>query len=383
MVHFQRGKSMPVVKWRKQATSHKSYWPADMQRLFQTLNEIPWASLTALSTLIGGTVLFAYFRSIGYQPTGAVELVGLGITTAFVSLALLAFFALVLFSPALIYQHALVGVDFSFKSVRQREISVVLAGLQCGVFGYSLLSTAHAQFNCGREYLVSLGIGLPLFVWGVYALIKITFVPTDWEKRLLSACCALFVAICGALSVGVLLPIQQALSSAGWLADLIFIGLFFITVFLNAVAAPRLLGRSVAFFALGVATYLLVVLPMLGVNPAFFPNLVASAMGIRGAATQEIRISSKACQSLLGRMGSNSPINLPCTAGEWTSVNALILSNVGDRWLVQISGQELESAAENVKRLALAVTIPREDIELTINHQHRVNESKVESGCKG
>lgn len=381
MKHFQRGKSMPVVKRRQQATSPKSYWPADMQRLFQTLNEIPWASLTALSTLIGGSVLFAYFRSIGYQPTGPVELVGLGITTAFVSLALLVFFALVLFSPALIYQHALVGIDSSFKSVRQRKISVILAGLQCGVFGYSLLSTAYAQFNCNREYMVLLSIGLPLLVWGIFALIKITFVPTDWGKRLLSAFCALFVAICGALSVGVLLPIQQTLSSVGWLADLIFLGLLAATVVLNAVVAPALLGRSVALFALGVATYLLIVLPMMGTNPAFFPNLVAGAVGIRGAATQEMRISSKACQSLIGQMGTNSPINLPCTKGEWTSINALILSNVGDRWLVQIHSQELHSATENVEHLA--VTIPREDIELSISRQRTVSASKVESACKG
>jgi len=62
--------------------SIKSYWSIAVRRLFATLNEIPWVSLTALSTLLGGAILFVYFRSIGHVPSDLSSLFGLGVTTS-------------------------------------------------------------------------------------------------------------------------------------------------------------------------------------------------------------------------------------------------------------------------------------------------------------
>jgi hypothetical protein len=371
---------MKSVKRREPVIAPTSLWPLEIQRLFLSLSEIPWASLTALSTVLGGSLLFVYFRSIGVQLTGLTELVGLGITTALVSLAMLICFAVVLFAPTLLYKQVLLEADSSFKSVNRRQVSLALAGLQSGALGCVLLNFAHTRFVCNGQYVGWLTAGLLLFSWGLYSLIRTVLVPTGFGKRVWTAFCSFLVAGCGVFPIVVIFPLQHALIANGWAADVVFFGLFFVAVFLNAIVAPALLGRSAIVFALCVATYLLLALPMLGANPVFFPTLVARAVGVRGAEPQELRISNKACEALVAQISHSPTPNLQCTVGDWSSMNALILSNVGDRWLVQIPSLEVSSATGKIEQLE--VTIPREDIQVSIIRRSPTSGSKVENVCK-
>jgi hypothetical protein len=60
----------------------KSYWPESAKRIFESLNEIPWISLTAISTLTGILILVAYFRSIDHSPSDFSVVIGLGAVAA-------------------------------------------------------------------------------------------------------------------------------------------------------------------------------------------------------------------------------------------------------------------------------------------------------------
>lgn len=368
------------AKRQEKAAAVKSFWPVGFQRLFLSLNEIPWVSLTAFSTVLGGAVLFLYFRSIGHFPSDLSALFGLGITTAIVSMALLACFAFVLFSPTWLYQHGLADSDPAFQSISRKRVSVALAGLQFGVFGVFLLYFAYQQFICNRSSICWAIAGGVLCIWGGCSLVQTIRIPMELGQRVWSGVCAVLIGSCGLVPIVVLLPLQQALAPTGFLAVLIFFGLFAVIVFLNAFAAPTLVGRKAAAFSLFVAMYLLMVAPLLGANPVFFPTLVAGALGVREAAPQELRIPQKTCQLLLSAAGPNPPSSLQCTAGDWGAVTAQVLSNVGDRWLVQIIRKEVATGDEDVPYLR--VTIPKDGIQVITQKEHSSETKQVASSCK-
>lgn len=78
----------------------KSVWSHKTRRVFQSLNEIPWLSLTAIGTLLGVTILFWYFRSIDFFPSDFSVLIGLGVGAAASAFGALCVLTLGLFAPA-------------------------------------------------------------------------------------------------------------------------------------------------------------------------------------------------------------------------------------------------------------------------------------------
>jgi hypothetical protein len=257
----------------------KSLWPVSIRGIFLSLNEIPWVSLTALSTAWGGALLFIYFRSIGYVPSDLSALFGLGVTTAVMSIVLLVFFAFALFSPTWIYQHGLADSDPAFQSISRKHVAIILAGLQFGCLGGFLLRFSYQQFVCNSTDIFWMIVGGLLSIWGLWSLVHAFLIPTGVRKRIWSGFCAVLIGGCGAVPIVVLRPLQLALAPTGLIADLIFFGLFTVMVFFNAIAASALVGMRAVVFSLFVAIYLLIGLPLWGVNPVFFRRLLQVRLG--------------------------------------------------------------------------------------------------------
>ena len=363
----------------------KSLWPLSIRRVFLSLNEVPWVSFTALSTAWGGALLFIYFHSIGYVPSDLSALFGLGVTTAVMSIGLLAFFAFSLFSPTWIYQIGLADLKPAFQSINRKHLAIALAGLQFGCLGGFLLHFAYQQFNCNNLDVFWVVVGGLLSIWGLSSLAYVIFIPADLKKRIWCGFCAILIGGCGTVSIVVLRPLQLALAPTGFLADLIFFGLFAVIVFFNAIAALALVRMKVAVFSLFVTVYLLLILPLWGSNPVFFPTIVAGVLGVRESKPQELHIPQKTCQLLLSVVDPNSslPLALKCPAGDWGVVTAQVLSNVGDRWLVQVARQKDKAAAiDEEEALQLRITIPKEGVQIITQTEHSADVKQDASTCK-
>lgn len=366
-----------AMRKAKEATV-KSHWPVTVRRLFATLNEIPWGSLAALSAMVGGIVLFLYFRSIGYVPTDLSALFGLGITSSIVSLALLVGFAFVLFAPTWMYQHGLMEIDTSFKQASRMRVSVDLAGLQFGALGVWLLKVAYNEFICNGSPIGWLIVGAVFFVWGIYSLSRLTKIPNGFRRRLWSFWYAILIGFCGVVPIVALLPIQLALAPSGDSAVWVLLGLFVLVISFNAFVAPAFGSRTAGVFALAFAFYLLIVVPLVGGNPVFFPTLVAQVLGVREAEIQELHVPQKTCQLLLSTIESSASQIVKCSAGDWGVVKAQVLSNVGERWLIEIRKEDTNVGGE---ANYLRVTIPQDGVQ-TIRQKMSVSNAVRKNTCK-
>lgn len=359
----------------------KSYWPIGVSRLFASLHEIPWIGLTALGTLTGSALLFIYFRSLDHLPSELSSLVALGVTTSIVSLAMVLAFVLVLFSPTWVYQHLLSGSTALQKWSSGFRIFVDLAGLQFGGVGLLLAwNTVFPSSGCDVELTWFLAMFVALSIWGVFSLWRISALAIGLWQRLVNFGSGITIGFCGVLLFIALRPLQDALvSTTGDAAFFVLMGLWVLFVFANAVIAPKLGGRAAVVLAILVVVYCAVFLPLIGTRPLMFPTMVAQFLGVREASPQELRVPKRTCELVLSALGSaDAAKNVNCADGEWGVLTAHVLSNVGDRWVLEIATQR-QSALGSDSRVRL--TVPSQDAQVVRSF---TNESSPKAGtsCK-
>jgi hypothetical protein len=148
----------------------RSYWPDWVRRLFETLREIPWVSLTAISTLAGVLILFLYFQSINYFPSDFAALVSLGAATAICAIGVVVVLSLGLFAPAAVYSHYSsdeLPLGHPISLTQFQLVALQLGGVG-GVFisiAYPLYRDCDVIFNhYGTIGIVLIGIGLVAWV---------------------------------------------------------------------------------------------------------------------------------------------------------------------------------------------------------------------------
>lgn len=311
------------------------------------------------------------------MPSDFSALFTLGITTSIVSIFLLLGFAFVLFAPTWVYQHGLSDSDPEFKRVNRTRASFDLAGLQFGAIGIFFLSIAYDEKICNGSPTLWLAFGLVFVGWGICSLTRFTRIPTGYKKRMWSFVCALIIGLCGLVPIAALIPIQLVLIPDGEAAALALIGLFVFVILFNAFVAPTPSGRTAGAFALAFTMYLLVVLPLIGSNPILFPTLVAQALGIRESAIQDLRLPKRTCQLILATIKYKSFDNIRCQSDEWNEVKAQVLSNVGERWVIEIRQEGEAIDGEVVK---LRITIPREGVQVVREIRSPLNQER-QSNC--
>lgn len=353
---------MPKFISRKKIPEKRvqSYWPKGTLRLFETLREIPWVSLTAISTLCGVLILFLYFRSIEHFPSDFSSLISLGAAAAACALAVLVFLSLTLFAPAAIYSHY-AGDDSSLgHRVSFSESQLVL--LQLGGIGGLFAWMAYPYYrDCDRIHIWYSGIGAALGLLGLIALAQILSPAGSLGNRVARFWAACSVMFFGLAPAFIVIPLGQIVASSGFSFDVLFFTLWLLAILANAATGNKLRLVGVAVTAIFLVALLYLAVPLAIGKTDFFPQMVAKELGIRKETTTRIWVSRKNCE-LVKRSQQNPDKNnsLPCLDSDWNELKVQVLSNVGDRWLLEL---EVEQGAER-KASGLRFTLPRNEIQI-------------------
>jgi hypothetical protein len=357
----------------------KSYWSESTRRLFETLKEIPWASFTALSTFLGVLILGFYFKSIDYVPPEFSSLIGLGAAASVTAAVLLIAFGFGLFAPTAIYAQYVDKKEASLTKASKAFRKYELIFLQLGGMGIFFLMLSYINYQaCGDTFGWYLAVGMPILVLCAYHFFKIVRRQTTRTQRLLSATTAFGVTTLAVTPIVVIWPVAQLFtSSAIGLAALLVI--WSLVVVLNAGAASNLPKFATAIMAVVFAVYLYVLVPILAERPSYFPTVIASFLNVRDNVPQDLRVPKKTCELILSAMNSQTTSDdVGCTAGDWSQVRAKTLSNVGERWLIEVN---LISASNAQVTSTLRLTIPRGEVQV-INPQRTDKVTAKTNACQ-
>lgn len=353
---------MPKFISRKKIPEKRihSYWPKGTLRLFETLREIPWVSLTAISTLCGVLILFLYFRSIDHFPSDFSSLISLGAAAAACAIAVLVVLSVALFAPAAIYSHY-AGDDSSLgHRVSFSESQLVL--LQLGGIGGLFVWIAYPYYrDCDRIHNWYSGVGVVLGLLGLIALAQILIPAGSVGNRFARLRAACFVMLFGLAPALIVIPLGEIVTSPGISFDILFFALWFLAILANAATSNKLPLVGVAVTAIFLVALLYIAVPLAIGHTDFFPQMVAKELGIRKETTTRIWVSRKNCELVKRSQQAQDKNNpLSCLDGDWNELKVQVLSNVGDRWLLEL---EIEQGAER-KASGFRFTLPRNEFQI-------------------
>ncbi|MES2879250.1 MAG: hypothetical protein V4713_12580 [Pseudomonadota bacterium] len=355
----------------------KSHWPVWMRRVFDSLREIPWLPLTAIGTLFGVLVLSLYFQSINYFPMDRSALFGLGIATAVCAFGLYGLLSIVVFAPAALYrQYRADDKVASSKSVRAFS-TLELIGLQLGSVAMLFLLMAYPKYRDCDVLFSSYGvIAMALLLPFLGALTRIVLSKGTIWQRLERVNVGIGVAVFGALFTPILSPLLSALKAESYYFLILFFSLWGLAILANAFLAERFPVIALVLVGALVIWILFIAAPALVGKAGMFPQMVATAMGIRQEKSQEFRVPSKTCLLIQSGLGATSNPNVNCDSGDWSVIKVQVLSNVGDQWFVEIPME----ATQRGPTPSLRMTIPKADVYL-IQSQSSGNAEKVKTTC--
>lgn len=362
---------MPKFIKKKSAASSviKPVWSHKTRRIFLSLSEIPWLSLTALGTLLGVTILFWYFRSIDFFPSDYSALIGLGVGAAASAFGVLCVLTIGLFAPAAFYRAHISELKEKKAETKQHFTELEMVGLQFGGVGLVFGVTAYPELrDCGiwLSFSSVLAVGM-LLLW-LATLVKILFAReklTSWRD---TSSTAVGIATANMFTFVILVSLLPVFSSTYFSGGVILITLWMIAIFANASAAVRLRLLEISIAGGIVVVILFVLLPAVASSRNLFPEMTASFLGIRDDNPADMRVPTKTCQLIRSAVpdGMMSK-DLRCDADDWGKVKAQILSKVGDQWLIEFSAEKESDPAVVAK---FRVTIPRSEVQVT----HKIEE---------
>ena len=352
-----------IKKNRTASVEVKSVWSYKTRRLFRSLNEIPWLSLTALGTLLGVTILFWYFRSIDFFPSDFSVLIGLGVGAAASAVGVLSLLTLGLFAPAWFYRLYLVELEERAAGTKRHFTEPEMVGLQLGGVGLMFCLIAYPEFrDCGTwlSFYSALAVAM-LLLWAI-ALAKILFTKEVRTTRVETSSAAVGIAVVSMGICLVLIPLMQVFRSEYLHTDAIFFALWALAILANASAAVRLRSLEISIVGGLVVAIFFILLPVAANQRNLFPQMTASFLGIREEAPADLRVPVKTCQLIRSALpeGMTSK-DVECGAEDWGKIKAQILSKVGDLWLIELAA-ERDSDRTTVARYR--VTIPRGDVQV-------------------
>lgn len=367
---------------RKSAASGeiKSVWSYRTRRLFHSLNEIPWLSLTALGTLLGVSILFWYFRSIDFFPSDFSALIGLGVVAAASASGLLCILTLVLFAPAGAYRLYLSEQEERKIESTRHFSELEMVGLQFGGVGLVLGLIAYSEWwNCGIWLsFYSVGSVVMLLSWAM-VLTKILFTTgrhVPWFEMSSAATCIAVASMAISLIVVALMPVFR---SEYLHNDAIFFTLWALAILMNALAAVRLQALQISIGGGFIVVIFFILLPMAANQNNLFPQMTASFLGIREDAPADLRVSAKTCELILSAVPEGmASKDLRCGTEDWGKVKAQILSKVGEQWLIELAA---EKSSDSTAVAKLRVTVPRSDVQVIRQVEDRPFLGKP-SACK-
>lgn len=328
-----------------------------MKQVLRALAGVPWVALGAMGTGCGVALLVFYFRSIDFFPADIPAILSASILMAMLAVAFCVALAGSLLVPLWIYREA--GLDDQTSTTR---VSGFWSLQLLGVGSFILLIWYRFLLGCvpSTHYVFLFGAilaSIGLVGWVVHE--KKTSKPKHarW-RRLLAAAGVCVLGVLPLLAVKSLLIPEQGVEG-------LHIGVAFAVWLLVIVGSSTWFSRiplwGCALMLLFAAPLFLFSLPGLTGRPSALPTTVAELAGIRIKAPVELRVPSSTCKLIQSAVGSASTEKpLVCEEGDWGTVHAQVLSNLGDRWWIEL---KLAGTAPEVRGGAIRLTIPGEGVQ--------------------
>lgn len=330
------------------------------RRALSFLGEIPWVALGVITTGIGASVMFVYFRSIAFTPPDLSAVVGAGAAIGVVLFVFLLFAVWAFAAP-----HWLFAVSGSLNQVAWRPwpghtwreannfvmgAQVLGAGAFFAYLGWSLWVEckpgsiygwvpAGVLLALGGTTVAHAGWGRVRMTWG--------FVSSLALLLLLGALSLLFL-------LGLLLPSSSA---SHWQAAIWLLSWLGMVGLLGSLPA-RMPAWAPFLIVLCVLPVLLVYVPAFGGNADAVPKRVMELAGIRSAKTVELRVPASTCELI----ADAARVTAPCASPTgWSTVHAEVLSNLGSRWWIEVRqlGEQALPASETLR-----VSIPAAEVQI-------------------
>jgi hypothetical protein len=336
-------------------------------RISRALKEIPWVSLGAISTGLGAATLYFYFRSIDYMPSDLAALIGASAAVAGLALVFLLWVVFSLVAPSWAYQSAGVfSADGRPKGPGEpmRMDWWLLAFQMVGV-GAFLLLVAHRMWSSCKSDAAILAIpggvllGFALAGW-IYFEFRARRVLGHRINRTLHGAGIAFAGMFPFLAIFSVLNPSQGVA---WLDLAGILGVWMVIAVVNA----WFLGNLPIWAMVLVGTVSIPILafsvPAAFGHASLFPTLVAELAGIRARTPGELRVPKATCdliRSALNTGQGSSSVQCGVGGGEWGAVNAQVLSNLGERWLIKgaVDAGGIAGAGGDLR-----ITIPGADVQ--------------------
>jgi hypothetical protein len=333
---------------------------------FEQLAMIPWVACGAMGTGAGIALLYFYFASIDYVPADISAVLSASLLVALLAFAFYVWVVICLVAPLAAYRAMDLHMEDEGEETpapKSTGVSGLWALQLIGVGGLLLFISVPQAIKCAPffEYLLIAG-GLCICA-GAFGWWRNESAKTErrrvWKRRLGLAS---LVSTVGALPFIVLAQILLSGHGADW-PHLIA----FLMVWLAVVVVSAFLDRiPVWVCALMLTVFcpiLMYSLPALLGFPAFFPTKIAQISGIRAEKSAELRVPVNTCkliESAVGTAKMAKPVR--CGGGvDWGTVHALVLSNLGERWLIEL---QLDGVEPGNRNGAVRVTIPGDDVQI-------------------
>lgn len=346
-----------------------------LRRLVELMGAIPWVTLGAIGTGCGLSLLYFYFRSIEFVPADIPAMLGASLFVGLLATALYLYTAGSLLAPLWAYREA--GLDDQTDSNRPSSLwtlQLVGAGAFLLFIGYRLWRDCknHPEFTLipGVVLVVIGGLG-----WGWYQIRQTTH-QHPWWRRQLSALNVCFFGVFPFLALfAVLYPSQ----GADWWHLGLFVAVWLVVVLASSLLFHRIPLWGCALLVMVVTPLFVVSLPGLQGRISYLPTVAAEMAGIRAKQINELRVPEGTCrliQSALTSTSSARPVN--CKEGaDWSTVHAQVLSNLGERWLIEL---QLDGSQPKGRNGAVRVTIPGEGVHTV--RQIPAQSSEEAAGCR-
>lgn len=360
----------------QQADSESIQPMALLKRFFEQLGAIPWVAFGAISTGLGVALLYFYFESIDFVPADIPAILSASLFVALLAAAFYLYTVGSLLLPLWAYREA--GLDDQTEIRRPSS----LWALQVAGTGAFLLFIGYQMWrDCkpSAEYLAIPGTVL-LLVGGIGWLWydrKRAGHQYPWWRRQLSA---MNVCFFGTFPFLALFSLLYPMQGAGWEHLGVLVAVWLLVVLGSSTLFLKIPLWGCVLLVMVVTPLFMVPIPgMLG-RASHLPELVAEMAGIRAKQANELRVPAKTCeliQSALGAAMSVEPVT--CNeGGGWGSVHAQVLSNLGDRWLIELP---LAGTQPQGRNGAIRITIPGEGVH-TVRQIAVLPAAENATGCR-
>lgn len=328
-----------------------------VKRLFEQMAAFPWVACGAIGTGFGVALLYFYFRSIDFIPADIPSLFGASLFVAMLAFALFVWVVASLIAPLWAYREA----DFDDPNGDGGVSGLwALQLLSAGAFllfiGYRLWRDCKSS----EEYVLIPGAILTLcgaVGWAVHEMKRTSHKHPLWKRQLRALGVCFFGVLPFIAFVSFLLPSK----GSEWLHVGVFFGVWLLVVVGSSTFLHNIPLWGCALLVMVGAPIFMISITGLQGHSSALPTQIAQVAGIRSKNPDELRVPKSTCDLIQNALGSAQAVNpLICGEGAWGTAHAQVLSNLGDRWFIELS---LAGAAAQGSNGVLRLSIPGDGVQ--------------------